>query len=887
MLALESPPDAAAWWPSGGGLKERVLAADARLAARFWAGEAVQALVPLRAWVMDQAVREAWRDAGLADGPVALVATGGFGRGELFPHSDVDVLALIPDAEAGVHEPRIEAFFKRLWDEGFKPGHAVRTVSECVAAAAADLSIATSLGEWRHVAGPLAPVAGLMRAVAPPAIWPLDAFFAGKRAEQAARHARFHDTAQNLEPNLKEGPGGLRDAQLIGWLAQRASGVEGRAALAASGLLTGAEIARLAEAVRTLWRMRFGLHLVAGRAEERLLFEHQRELARRFGYVDEHAQNLAVEQFMQAYYRAAMAVERLGSRAVQRLAERLAGPPEPAEPVDEDFVAVGGHLDLVRPDALRDAPERVLRGYLRLLERPELRGFRSTLLDALDLALPTLPADLLEDAGARATFLAILRHPGPVADTLQRMARHGVLARVLPAFGKVAGRMQYDLFHVYTVDQHTLTVLRFLRRFAEPEGARGFPLAHAVWPRVRKPELMLLAGLFHDIAKGRGGDHSELGAVEAHAFCTRLGLSPAETDLVTWLVRDHLVMSVTAQKQDIADPEVVHRFAERVGDRERLDHLYLLTVADINGTSPRLWNTWRDTLLAELYQATRYALRRGLANPVHASERIAETQRLARAELAAHGVPDVAIDALWATYPEDCFLRYDAGQIAWQTRAVLDAADPARALVRVRRSPTRGTSEVFVHARDRDGLFATITAMLDRFQLTVVEARVVTSRARMSLDTFQVLEPGGHPIESAARERELEERLAHELGRDPLRLTPARRPPSRRQRQFHVPTRLEFQLLPALGRTQLALVCADRPGLLAHVAQAFRACRVRVHDARIATFGERVEDFFLLADENDRPLDADAEARLVAEVTRQIEDGAAAPTARKSPDVHA
>ena len=889
MSRLPAPADAERWWPAAraGALdapravREAVERADAELTAALQAGEPIERVVAVRAWVIEQAVLQLWRRV-VGDPPgTALVAVGGFGRGELHPRSDVDLLVLVDARTPAPLLAAIERFFAALWDEGLAVGHAVRTAAECEEAARGDLTVMTNLLENRLLVGAHDLHRDLQAAIAPARVWPADAFAAGKRAEQQARHARYHDTAYNLEPNLKDGPGGLRDLQTVVWVARRQLGLPTLEALRDAGLLGAEEYAALSEARRTLWRIRYALHLLARRGEERLVFEHQRELARWFGLQDEHAQNLAVEQFMQGYYRAAMTVGRLNERLLQRLDELREAPAGSVapEPVDEEFAVVGAFLDLREPDLFQRRPAAALRAFRVLLDRPDLNGLRSTLLARLDAALPGLAEALRADPEASAAFLSIIRHPGPVAEILQRMSHYGVLGAFLPAFGKVAGRMQYDLFHVYTVDQHTLFVIRNIRQYADPAAATSLPLACEVYARLRRPELLLLAGLFHDIAKGRGGDHSELGEADAREFCARIGLSGADADLVGWLVRQHLVMSVTAQKQDITDPRVVHRFAGLVADIERLDHLYLLTVADIRATSPKLWNSWKDRLLAELYRAAHYALARGLEHPVNASQRIAEARVAALVALGPAKLDVSRIEALWAEFPPDSFLRYSPDQIAWQTRAILAAG--TMPVVAVRRSPERGTTELFVYSADKDGLFATITAVIDRMQLSVLEARIVTSAAGHTLDTFQLLEEDGTPVADAARENQLVARLRDELSHEVLALKPARRAPSRRQKQFHVPLRTEFDFAPS-GRTQLALVCSDRPGLLAHVAAALRECALRVHDARIATFGERVEDFFELTGQDDRALNA-TQLDALREALRRHIDHASGTDARHEP----
>jgi len=895
MTRLAAPADAHRWWPVDAadvdalnaprGIREAVERADQALTAALRGGLPIEQVVVLRAWMIEQAVLHLWQRLVGAHGGVALVAVGGFGRGELHPRSDVDLLVLVGERRDPALLSALERFFAALWDQGLAVGHAVRGVTECEQAARTDLTVITNLIEDRLIAGAHELHADMRHALRPPQVWAVDKFAAGKRAEQQARHARYNDTAYNLEPNLKDGPGGLRDLQTVIWVARRQLGLASYEALRDAGLLSVEEYTALIAARGTLWRIRWALHLLARRGEERLVFEFQRDLAQWFGLRDEHAQNLAVEQFMQGYYRAAMTVEKLNERLLQRLDEQRETPDGAAvEALDDEFRAVGSFLDLRDPQLFQRSPVAILRAFSILLDRPDLRGLHSNLLQRLDAVLPGLDEAFRRDPHANAMFLAIIRHPGAVAEVLQRMSRYGVLGRFLPAFGKVAGRMQYDLFHVYTVDQHTLFVIRNIRQYGDPASAASMPLAHELYARLRKPELLLLAGIFHDIAKGRGGDHSELGEADAREFCARIGLTAPDADLVGWLVRQHLTMSVTAQKQDITDPRVVHRFGGIVADIERLDHLYLLTVADIRATSPKLWNSWKDRLLAELYQGTHYVLARGLEHPVHASERIAEARAVALGLLAGCGLEQPRIEALWAEFPDDSFLRYTPDQIAWQTRAILAAGRAGLPVVAVRRGPERGTTELFVYSEDRDGLFASITSVIDRMQLNVVDARIVTSGAGHTLDNFQLLEEDGSAIAEAARENQLVARLRDELSNEVLALRPARRAATRQQKQFHVPLQIQFDFS-AAGRTQLALVCSDRPGLLAHVASALRECGLRVHDARIATFGERVEDFFELTDHDDHALNATQLDALREALRRHIDSQSGAGGAESRHDV--
>lgn len=826
---------------------------DAALAARFDGGEAVDGLLQARTRGVDAVVIGAWVRS-LGDCPDAqLLATGGYGRGELFPYSDIDLLVLAESEAQEHHAQALARFFALLWDAGLAAGHAVRSLMQCQQAARDDLTVITALSEWRLLAGAREAAMRLAHATDIRALWPPHQFFIEKRQEQHQRHARFNDTAYNLEPNLKEGPGGLRDIHTLAWMSQRIHGVPGLEALVPLGALGEDEYASLERERLVLSRLRFGLHLVAGRREERLLFDLQKALAARLGLKDERADNLAVEQLMQGFFRSAATVLRINDRLLQRFEEQLEGEQPPVS-LDRDFVQRHGYLALREPGRLAGQPELMLRVFQGWAARPELRGLHSASARALAEALPNMPSYEQATPALRARFMDILRGEQAVR-SLKRMARLGLLGCYIPAFGRVSGRMQFDLFHVYTVDQHTLTVLDNIDSFSRPESAQRFAVVSEAWPRLRKPELLLLAGLFHDIAKGRGGDHSELGALDARAFCVTHGLADLDIELVVWLVREHLLMSVTAQRQDISDPDVINRFATRMADREHLDYLYLLTVADIAGTGPKLWNAWKDRLLADLYSATRFALRRGLENPVHGNERVIECRLAARMLLHDHGMVDASIDAVWAEFPDESFLRYRPEQLAWQTCAIAEHREGGPlVLVRSLRRSGAPAMEVFVYARDSDGLFAAMAATLDRLGLNVLAARVVTARNGMSLDTFQVLATqvaAARPEDRVALVRHgLTEVLSGPL--DSVR--PARRALPRHLRHFRVPVRVEFEPL-GNGRTQLALVCTDRPGLLADVAQVFRTQQVRVHAARIATFGERVEDFFQLTDERDFALD--------------------------------
>ena len=835
------------------------------LVVAFREGVDVAALVRLRAQAVGAVVVHVWRSCVGDAGECALLAVGGFGRGVLFPQSDVDLLVLAEPPALARQARALEAFFACLWDIGLKPGHAVRTLDDCRALGAQDVSVYTSLLDARLLAGEAALADALGLLVADPAWWSPHAFLEAKRAEQAARHARYNDTAYNLEPNLKDGPGGLRTLDLMRWLGRRVAGAADFDAMVECGLLDRIECAALERSQATLWLCRYGLHLAAGRPEERLLFDYQRSLAAAFGYHDEHATNLAVEQFMQGYYRAATIAERLGAQLLERCTEWLE--PDAGAPLelDRDFVAAGPRIELREPDLFLRRPRAMVDVFAIQLDHPDLRGLSAETMRRLQQALAHCGDGFAADPHVLDAFVALLRRGAPAVEALARMNRHGVLAAILPAFRRVVGRMQYDLFHVYTVDEHTLRVLRNVARFADPDAREAFPLAAEVHASLDKPERLLLAALFHDIAKGRGGDHSELGEEEARAFCTRAGLAQADTDLVAWLVRWHLSMSVTAQRQDITDPDVVHRFATQVGDRERLDHLYLLTVADIAGTNPKLWNEWKARLLADLHMTARYVLRAGPAQPLHADARAADCRQRTHELIVESGLPSERADALIERFPPASFLRHRPAQLCWQACAIAQAGDAA-VVIAVNPRSARGGGELFVCAPDRDGLFAAITATLDRLGFGVVSARLLVAPDGRVFHAFGLLDAGA--TLSPERARELEAALRRVLDARDLVARVARRSLPRRLRHFQRPPQIEFADVE--GATQLALVCSDRPGLLAEVAQALHESRVRVHDARIATFGERVEDFFTLTNENGELLTESTRGRLRARLLERL-----------------
>jgi [protein-PII] uridylyltransferase len=845
-------PDAAA--PPA--LKRLLKQGDAELRRRYEAGAPVAELVRARTALVDAALALSFRIhlAGLED-ELALVAVGGYGRGELHPSSDIDILLLVKAQDGGPHRERIAGFIAALWDAGLEVGHSMRTLDECVQHAQADITIATSLMEARRLMGDESLFQRMRAATGPQRIWPSQEFFAAKWREQQQRHAKYHDAAYKLEPNVKEGPGGLRDIQTVGWVAKRHFGAGTLHDLVDHGFLTEDECRRLEAAQEYLWRMRFGLHLLNGRREDRLLFDAQIKLAKLAGFQDA-PNNLGVEQFMQEYYRTVLEVTRLNEMLLQLFDEAILNPSqgEPV-PLSPDFADQGGFLTARSPDLFERKPAALLGIFHVLEQHPRLKGVSAATIRRLLANLDRIDAGFRADPSHRTLFMDILREPQGVTHELRRMHRYGVLGRYLPAFGAVVGRMQYDLFHAYTVDEHTLFMVSNLRRFALARYDHEFPLCSRIMQSLPKPEVAYLAGLFHDIAKGRGGDHSELGAVEAEEFCLEHGLSRYDARLCAWLVQNHLLLSITAQKKDISDPEVIQTFAAKVGDPLHLDYLYVLTVADVRATNPDLWNSWKANLFSELYQRASLMLRRGLEAPLDKDELIGETQRHAADLLRLQGLESRAVQKVWAQLSEEYFLRHNANEIAWHTANLAARLQGDAPLVFLRPHTERGGTAVCVYSRHDDFIFGRVTAVLSQLGLTILDARIVPVGSEASLDDYVVLEDTGAPIEDPERLAEIERVLLREINRrnaSPIAVT--RRAP-RQVRMFTTPTHIQFSDDLRNRRTVLEITAGDRPGLLSQVGQALKTHGVRLQNAKITTVGERAEDVFFVTDAAGRPLD--------------------------------
>ncbi len=856
---LQPPPDAGDG--SIAARRARFRSGKAALLDAFGASRATipTALRLLRSLArhVDATLAGVWQLCGMPAG-AALVAVGGYGRGELFPYSDVDVLVLLPESLAspaqGATAAAVAGFISTCWDIGLEISASARTAEECVADAAKDVTLQTALLEARFVCGALPLHEAFVAADAQ--AMDARAFLHAKTVEMRQRHRKYEDTPYSLEPNCKESPGGLRDLQTVLWVARAAGLGKSWKALAADGLLTPFEVKQLQRNDGLLKLIRARLHLVAGRREDRLVFDLQNAVAESFGYRPLRGMR-ASEVLMRRYYWAAKAVTQLNQILMLNVEERVNGREEvPMRPLGERFYDRDGTLEVASDDLYRREPHAVLETFLVYEQTPGLTGLSARTLRALYNSREVMDTAFRRDPANRAMFMRILREPAGQTHAFRLMNQTSVLGRYLWVFRRIVGQMQHDLFHVYTVDQHILMVLRNVRRFFIPDHAHEYPFCSQLAAQFDRPWVLYVAALFHDVAKGRGGDHSELGATEVRRFCRDHRIDRDDARLIEFLVHEHLTMSRVAQKEDLSDPAVIEAFARRVGDERTLTALYLLTVADVRGTSPKVWNAWKGKLLEDCYRLTLRAL--GGARPNFDAE-IEARKKDARSRLNLYSLAVGSEAKLWRTLEVSYFARHDAGDIAWHARMLHDHVDPPEPVVRARMSPLGEGLQVLVYTPDRGDVFARICGYFDSAGFNILDAKIHTTTSGYGLDTFQVTSPlvdesgrdapefgpaGRYRDITLLVETQLGAALAAE-GRLP-EPNPGRARLSRRVKSFPITPRITLRPDERAQRWLLGITSSDRSGLLYAVARVLARHDINLQLAKITTLGERVEDTFLI-----------------------------------------
>jgi [protein-PII] uridylyltransferase len=805
----------------------------------------IEQIIYEKSELIDQIISKAWIHFITNHDDLALIAVGGYGRGELFPYSDIDLLILKKQGDSSEQKEAISKLITYLWDIGLEVGQSVRTINECIELAKTDLTIYTTLMETRILIGNEELYQILNKKLLnQKRIWPVQKFFEAKKEEQHHRHLKYHDTAYNLEPSVKGGLGGLRDIQVIGWIGKRFFSFSNLDGLFEHALLTKGQIILLKNCQKFLWRVRFALHLMLGKKEDRLLFEHQIKVSKFLGY--EGQGNEGIEAFMQRYYQTVMEVSRLNDIVMSLFEERLLPKRKlKATTIDEHFEIKNGFLEVRSPHLFAEKPSLMLALFATLEKNIDLRGIGPRTIGIIKRNLWLIDDDFKADSENKKLFLEILGAPTGVSRSLKHMNAYGILGAYIPNFQNVVGRMQFDLFHAYTVDAHTLFVVENLRRFSLERFNDEYPLCSSIMQSLDRPELAYLSGLFHDIAKGRGGDHSELGAIDAENFCLNHGFSKYESGLVAWLVQHHLLLSVTAQKKDLNDPGVIKEFAEKIGDETHLNYLYLLTVADVRGTNPNLWNSWKDSLFRELYEKTRSLLRRGLDQGIDYETLIKERKINALPELSKinPGISIKDIENLWSKLEDTFFTNQSVSEIVWLTDLLLTNESPS---VKPDNLIDDKIHRVAVLAPISFPSFARVTAIIEQVGLNILDIKF-NHIENNNLDIYYFSEPNPKLLVSSMRMSELTDRLNTYIVNNKDKNIILTRKPRREVKSFKPFVRVKC-FNNDKNQTILELGTLDRPGILNIIANEFEKLQLKLINAKISTLGERVDDIFFITD---------------------------------------
>ena len=837
-------------------LKEAIRTAKEKLRLAFYENADVTTIIYEYSNFIYEVLGFAWdefnwieNDKSWLKSRVSLLAVGGFGRKELLPHSDIDILILLERDNVHLNKDNIQSFVTLLWDVGLNVGHSVRSLRDCKREALSDVTSLTSMTEARVIRGKSVLLDKLNALLHPKKLWQKKKFYLAKAKEQKIRHEKSDYTEYSLEPNVKTSPGGLRDIQTLQWIASRTFATQDFKELVAKQIITRLEHDSLVEARAFLWKVRFGLHIIARRDENRLLFSHQQSLAKHMNYRDKD--QLAVEQFMQDYYICASTVNTVNETLMKYFEEEIweHNKNKKIVKLDSNFNLANNLIELSSPSTFQDTPGALFEMFLWAAKDNRVRGFSSSTIRLAQKHIHLINEDFRTDPKNNAAFLEILGAPNHLFTQLRRMGRWGILGAYLPEFQRVIGHMQFDLFHSYTVDAHTLQVVRNMRRFRYKNNEQKFPIAAHIHSRLPRVELLYIAGFYHDLGKGLKGDHSKIGTTIAKQFCALHRLPPWDTNLVCWLVENHLVMSTTAQREDIQDPNIIHNFAKFVGDQTRLDYLYALTVADMNATNSNLWNGWRASLMNQLYSETKRTLRKGLEMVIDKNEYLEDVRQKAMSFLEKEGFNCSEIGKIWSRVDDEYFLKERVSDITWHTKAILREPDRDNPIVLVRNDKSRasdsGYTQIFVHTKNRKDLFTSIILAIDELQLNVVDARIATSKDNQkTFNTFSVLEKNGLSVgEDVTRIERIRSQIERSIAN---RGKKSKYLPFRQLslEQFASKTSININKKSGENIWVIEVTTADRPGILAVIGDSFNKFEIEIISARITTLGEKVEDIF-------------------------------------------
>ncbi|MDK1285685.1 [protein-PII] uridylyltransferase [Pseudoalteromonas umbrosa] len=820
----------------------------------------VRLLIKARSEFIDTLLKKLFVQTSLSEFPqLALIGIGGYGRGELHPFSDIDFMLLTDGEPCDDLRNALEIFVTYLWDLNLDIGHSVRTHEQVLEQKSKDVHFTTSLLESRLICGNLVEFERLKSHIVKTPIWRSDDFFIAKVKEQKLRRKKCHGTAYNLEPNIKENPGGLRDLQTIFWVAKKHFHAETLEELIGHGYLTHEEYQELMECLENLWNIRFALHLAAGRCENRLLFDYQPHAAELLGFGSEGKPS--VERMMKRLFRIMSRVREMNQMLLAYFEQSIL-PDHDAHvvtPLDAHFERIGNKIRVKDPSAffLR---ENLLVLFEHIADNTDITDIDPNTIRSVRQVRRRLLGDLQDYAACRDAFMRLLKHPNGMGRAFTLMHKHGIIAAYLPQWRSIFGQMQFDLFHAYTVDEHTHKLINNIHKYRDKQLSKDFPICAEIVTRMDKPELLYLAAIFHDIAKGRGGDHSELGAVDATAFASMHKLTPSDAKLVAWLVEHHLLMSVTAQRKDINDPDVINEFASKVKNERQLDYLYCLTVADIRATNDNLWNDWKNTLLRELYLHAQRALRLGLEHPMDMRDQIRDKKAQAMERLLEIGFDEESVAQLWARFKPNYFTGFSEEQISWQSEYLLSLGEQTKSGVAVSEKPMHGGTQVFVYAPYEASLFAKLVSVIGSKKAQIQHAQVMTTKDDYVVFSFVILEVNGDAI-SGSRAKTLRRGLDSILI-DPKKKIRLKKNRSQRFKDFNIKPKVIVRPHARDDRNLVEIQAVDIQGLLTKIAEVLQVHNLHIHAARITTVGERAEDFFVVSNEHYLALSEDEKTAL-------------------------
>ena len=859
--------------PNNSAGKESISELRNAIEAKYWANAPIGKLLQEYSQGIDKVLTEIWYKHFQTNSNSALYAVGGYGRAELHPYSDIDLLLVSENLDQ--EKSSIEQFFQEVFDLNLEVGHSARDIASCTEQASKDITVATAINEKRLIVGNQNLSSKIEDSSIKGKVWPSKLFFLAKLEEQKSRHKQFEDSEYNLEPNVKSSPGALRDIHTILWICEKQYETSDIEELVRIGVLTNQEGDWLIAGRDFLWWVRFGLHLLAGRKEDRLTFTYQRELASKFSTSGQKDTKLLVESFMQKYYQHAIAISEVNDIIMQHFRETMhSEKPKASVRINDRFSVCNGYLELNDESVFNNTPSALMEMFVVMANNPQIEGVHSKAIRIVRGSLHLIDESFRSNKEICALFIKLLKSPFTLVSQLTRMRRYGILGRYIPAFGSVIGQMQHDLFHTYTVDAHTMLVIRNMRRFRYRSAQENYPIAYHCARSIPKVELLYLAGLFHDIGKGSGIDHSIAGSSVAKKFCESHKLSDADTELVCWLVENHLHMSTVSQREDIYDPEVVINFASKVNSEVRLDYLYALTVADINATNPSLWNSWRATLLRHLYLEARKVLRNQSEYQANRDEMIKAHQERALEKInAQYSIPK--IEDLWSNLGHDVFLRNTAKQIAKLTEDLLSHNLESGPFVEVidlhSPLPGEGATQIHVYDKDKEALFARSVACLTKQQLSIMDASINTNKNGFCFDTYTVLNQDGEPIESSsARRAAIKDSLIEQLSsnnNDFFEAKSNNQRVARQLKEFRTRTEVQVSKTHPSSDLKLRILAADRPGLLAIISRILIEHEYTISTAKIATLGENIEDTFVI---QGKPAETSIDESLMSSLEKQI-----------------